>query len=375
MMRWVVTAMLVLLALAVGYFAGHRNLSPGALAPPLTQFEKAPAEAEPTDSNLVQSAEGFNADFVKTAMPQRRTVPDSIPVTGKLSLDKQQVRIAAARVAGRLGRIFVFEGQSVKVGEPLAEIYSPDYISAENELLLARRFRDTLSAGSADATLRDDASETYRAAANRLKVLGASDPDIAALEKSGQVDQYLRVRAPITGVVTQRNFDPGGYLSIGDTLMTLANTDTLWLYFNIYDADYSSLKLKQELSFQASALPREHFTGHVAFIAPSVDPNTHTLPVRCDIPNPEMRLRPEMFVSGRLKIGEKPAWVVPQSAVFRIRDQDYLFVQDGDKRYRRIPVQGHAVESDQYAATAGLLESQPVVVDGAVLLNQMTGPN
>jgi Cu(I)/Ag(I) efflux system membrane fusion protein len=369
MKRWFSLAALVLVALAVGFAAGHRA------APPLAAEPAAQAETAPVAADVVQSEQGFSADFVKTAVPQRQTVPDSIPVTGKLALDKQQLRIAAARVAGRLGRIFVFEGQSVTAGQPLAEIYSPDYLSAENELLLARRFRDTLSAGSSDATLREDAAETYRAALNRLKVLGAAGQDIAALEKSGQVDQYLRVRAPISGVVTQRNVDPGGYLNIGDSLMTLANTDTLWLYFNVYDADYAALKLGQELSFHTNALPGETFSGHVAFIAPSVDPNTHTLPVRCDIPNPGMRLRPEMFISGTLKTAESSAWVVPRSAVLRIADQDYLFVQDGERRYRRTPVQGHALETDQYAVTGGLAAPLPVVVDGAVLLNQMAGSN
>jgi Cu(I)/Ag(I) efflux system membrane fusion protein len=372
MMRWTLTSILVLLALAAGWYAGHRAPAAAAAtaeAPPPAAAAPAAADAQP---DLVPAGKGFNPDFVKTALPQRQTVAQGIPVTGKLSLDKQQVRIAAARVAGRLGRIFVFEGQSVKAGEALAEIYSPDYISAENELLLARRFRDTL-AGGGEAGLRDDAAATYAAAVSRLKVLGAAPADIAALEKSGKIEEYLMVRAPIGGVVTQRNVDPGGYLNIGDTLMTLANTDTLWLTFNTYDRDYAALKLGQELRFSTSSLPGETFSGRVAFIAPAVDPATHTLPVRCDIPNPGMRLRPEMFVSGQLNTGEAQAWVVPRSAVFRIREQDYVFVQDGGHGYRRTPVSGRALDGGQYAVSAGLPEGQPVVVEGAVLLNQMAG--
>jgi Cu(I)/Ag(I) efflux system membrane fusion protein len=369
MTRWTLTPILVLLALAAGWYAGHR--APAAAAAAEAPAAPAAAPAAPAEAGLVPAGKGFNPDFVKTALPQRQAVPQGIPVTGKLTLDKRQVRIAAARVAGRLGRIFVFEGQSVKAGEALAEIYSPDYISAENELLLARRFRDTLAGG--EAGLRDDAAATYDAALSRLKVLGASAGDIAALEKSGKAEEYLMVRAPIGGVVTQRNVDPGGYLNIGDTLMTLANTDTLWLTFNTYDGDYAALKLGQELRFQASSLPGESFSGRVAFIAPAVDPATHTLPVRCDIPNPGLRLRPEMFVSGQLDTGENQAWVVPRAAVFRIREQDYVFVQDGAQGFRRAAVQGRALDGGQYAVSAGLPEGRPVVVEGAVLLNQMAG--
>src|SRR3984957_10677344 len=158
-------------------------------------------------------SQSFSENFVKTALPVQERVADTIPITGKLALDKQQTRIAAARVAGRLGRIFVFEGQSVHVGDALAEIYSPEYISAENEFLLAKRFHDTLAADGADAELHNDADLTLRSAANRLKVLGASSADIDALGRRATIAEYLLVRAPISGVVMQRNVDPGGYLN------------------------------------------------------------------------------------------------------------------------------------------------------------------
>jgi Cu(I)/Ag(I) efflux system membrane fusion protein len=315
---------------------------------------------------------GFSENFVKTALPVQELVADSLPITGKLALDKQQTRIAAARVAGRLGRIFVFEGQSVHAGDALAEIYSPDYISAENEFLLAKRFHDTLAADATDAELRDDADLTLRSAANKLKVLGASPADIAALGERGAIAEYLQVRAPISGVVTQRNVDPGGYLNVGDALMALANLDTLWLFANTYDADYQYLKLGEALAFETPSLPGEHFTGRIAFIAPSVDPNTHTLPIRCDVPNRDFRLRPEMFVRGELKVGERMALIVPKSAIIHIRDSDYVIVHGNGKDYRRVAVRGHAIEADRYAVTAGLAANVPIVTDGTLLLSEMT---
>jgi Cu(I)/Ag(I) efflux system membrane fusion protein len=318
------------------------------------------------------SDKGFNADFVKTGLPVKQLVADTIPITGKLALDKRQTRIAAARVAGRLGRIFVFEGQSVRVGEALAEIYSPEFISAENEYLLARRFRDTLAANSADVELSTDAEATARSAANRLKVLGATPADIVELGRRATAAEYLLVRAPISGVVTQRTVDPGAYLNVGDALMSLANVDTLWLFANTYDADYQYLKLGELLAFETPSLPGEHFTGHIAFIAPSIDPSTHTLPIRCDVPNRDFRLRPEMFVRGELQVGERLALIVPKTAVIHIRDADYVIVHDGGKQYRRLPVRGHSIAADRYAITAGLGASVPVVTDGALLLNEMT---
>lgn len=320
------------------------------------------------------SAKDFNASFVKTALPVQERVADTIPITGKLALDKQQTRIAAARVAGRLGRIFVFEGQSVHAGDALAEIYSPEYISAENEYLLAKRFGATLAQDSADAELRADAQQTLQSAGNKLKVLGASAQDILALERRGTLAEYLMVRAPINGVVTQRNVDPGAYLNVGDSLMALANLDTLWLFANTYDEDYPYLKLGEPLAFETSSLPGEHFSGKIAFIAPSVDPNTHTLPIRCDVPNHDMRLRPEMFVRGVLTVGERLALIVPKSAVIHIRDSDYVIVgANGRQPYRRVLVRGHSLGTERYAITSGLEAKVPVVTDGTLLLNETSG--
>jgi len=359
----------VLLVAAVGYVAGHDPKTAAAQAPALATPAPVVANAAGVSDNAPDN--GFNADFVKTAAPAQQMVADTIPITGKLSLDKQQLRIASSRVAGRLGRIFVFEGQSVKAGEALAEIYSPDYISAEHEFILAKGFRDTLAKDPSDAELRDDAEATYQSAANKLKVLGASAEDVAALARTGQVDEYLKVRAPISGVVTQRNVDPGGYLNVGDPLMSLANLDTLWLFVNTYDSDYPSLKLGQELSFQSSSLPGQDFSGQIAFIAPSVDPATHTLPIRCNVPNPQFLLRPEMFVRGTLKVGQRSAWVVPKSAVIHIRDTDYVIVKDQAGHYTRVAVQGHPLEPDQYAITGGLAQPESIVTDGGLLVNEL----
>jgi Cu(I)/Ag(I) efflux system membrane fusion protein len=329
-----------------------------------------PAQAGPVGNPIADK--GFSKDFVKTELPVQQLVADTIPITGKLALDKRQTRIAAARVAGRLGRIFVFEGQSVRVGEPLAEIYSPDYISAENEYLLAKRFRDTLAADGTDAELRSDADVTLRSAANKLQVIGAAPADIAELGRRATIAEYLMVRAPISGVVTQRNVDPGAYLNVGDALMSLANLDTLWLFANTYDADYPNLKLGELLAFDTPSLPGEHFSGQIAFIAPSIDATTHTLPIRCDVPNRDLRLRPEMFVRGELKVGERMALIVPKTSIIHIRDSDYVIVRSSDQQYRRLQVRGHPIEAERFAITAGIGPQVPVVSDGTLLLNEMT---
>ncbi|MBL6749105.1 MAG: efflux RND transporter periplasmic adaptor subunit [Nevskia sp.] len=368
MKPWRPLAAAALAALAAGFWLGRQAALPApALQPPAAAPRADKAQPAASAPGTIAD-DGFSGEFVKTAPAAARPVPDELPVTGKLSLDRRQLRIAAARVAGRLGRIFVFEGQAVRAGEPLAEIYSPDFISAENEFLLARRYRDTLAA-DADAELRRDSQATYESAQSRLRVLGAADQDIRQLAASGAVAQYLAVRAPVGGVVMQRNVDPGGYLNIGDALMTIARPDPLWLTVNVYAPDYARIRLGQPLRFETDALPGRTFAGTLSFIAPTLDPATHTLALRCDVPNPGGLLRPEMFVSGRLQVGTRPALVVPAAAVFRVREQAYVFVRDGAARFRRLAVQGQPVDGG-FAVTGGLSADQPVVTEGTLLLNQ-----
>lgn len=327
---------------------------------------------KPASEDVVVISQKINADFIRTSAPELQTVAQSLPVAGKLSLDRQRLRIAAARVAGRLGRVFVIEGQSVRAGDPLAEIYSPDYLSAEKELLLAERF-DAALKQDADAELRADAQATARAAASKLKVLGASDADIARLRRKGSVEEYLQIRAPISGVVIQRTVDAGAYLNIGDTLMTLAQLDPLWLQINLYESDYPLLKPGLSLSFETSALPGQRFSGKVGFIAPAFDATTHTLLIRCDIPNRDGRLRPEMPVKGSLTVANRQAWVVPQTAVVHIGDADYVLVRESEQRFRRKQVHGFASSPTDFAITDGLDTGTSIVTDGGVLLNQALG--
>jgi Cu(I)/Ag(I) efflux system membrane fusion protein len=363
MLRSIILSILLLAVCGLGgYWIGVRHTAHQPVTP---AADVAPATAE------TPAAPALNPDFVQTAQPQERTIPVEIPVAGKLSLDKQRLRIAASRVAGRLGRIFVFEGQSVKAGQPLAEIYSPDYLSAEREFLLATRFHETL-AGDADAGLREDSEATAKAAGGRLRALGASDSDIERLRKSGTVEEYLQVRAPIAGVVIQRNVDPGAYLSIGDTLMSLADPGSLWLLADTYDGDYAALKVGESLIFTTPGLPGRHFFSRVSFISPSFDPATHTLAIRCDVPNPEGLLRPEMPVSGALTVGSQIAEVVPKQAVVHVRDIDYLVLHEGTA-YRRLAVQGHLLGDAEYAVTSGIESNSAVVVDGGVLIDQTLG--
>ena len=338
---------------------------------PNYEDKEAPAQSAGTTGETVHApAGGFNPQYVHSEQVSTGKVPELIPVFGKLAFNAERTHLASARVSGRLDEILVFEGARVKKGQALAKLYSPDYISAQNELLLARNtVRTFQEEGNAD--LLSDAKATEQSAINKLHVLGAGDEDIEQLTKTGVSSQHLIIRAPLSGVVSKRNMDPGAFLNIGDNLMSIVDTSVLWFIGNIFEQDYSKIKLGQELQLQSAALPGKKFIGHVSFIAPTIDPVTHALSIRCDIPNMAGDLRPEIFVTANLSVSKRKAVIIPKTALIHIKDDSYVIRDEGNGLYRRIAVTAMNLYDERVAVFSGLSGTEHVVSKGAVLVNEM----
>lgn len=353
---------------AAGWYAGHQNAGN---APKPTETAK-PAAAKKSTDVFVAPAGGFDPAFVKVAPVSQETVPDVIPLSGKLAFDAEHLHLVSSRVAGRLDRIVVFEGAKVAQGQPLAELYSPDWISAQKELLLARNTVRAF-AGAGQKDLLEDAKATEESARNRMSVLGASDDDIARVENTGVVATHLALRSPIAGTITKRNMDPGAFLNVGDNFMTVSDTGHIWFVGNIYEQDYARVKLGQTLDLQAPALPGKVFHGTVNFIGTNIDPVTHTLPIRCTVANPDGSLRPELFVSAGLTAGTRQAIVVPKSAIVTIKQASYVILETAPGSYRRQPVTASPLADGRTAVLAGLKGNERLVVEGGTLINESMG--
>ena len=298
-------------------------------------------------------------------------MPVELSSPGKLAFNAERTKLASSRVAGRLDRILVFEGALVQEGQPLAELYSPDFISAQKEYLLALSTARQLK-GSNMKDLQEDAEATVQSAAGRLHVLGLTDADVAQIAKRGAPAEHMTLRAPISGTIVKRNMDPGAFLNVGDSFMSIVDTRQLWFTGNLYENDIASVHIGQPITLHTAAYPDRDFTGRVSFIAPNIDPATHTLTVRCDVPNPDGLLRPEMYSTARIQIGSGLASVVPKSALVKERGSYYVIVQSDATHFKRVQVQGKDTGADgSFAVTAGLDASSQVVVRGAALLNEM----
>lgn len=363
-------------AVAVGVVVGRKwpAATPAEAAKPAVASASAPAAdvaARPKPDSVEIPDGGFDPQQVKVAQVSQLSVPVELSTPGKLAYNAERTKLASARVAGRLDQILLFEGALVREGQPIAQLYAPDFISAQKEYLLALNTARQLQ-GSNLKDLQDDADATVQSAAGRLHVLGVSDAEIAQIAKRGTPSEHLTLRAPISGTIVKRNMDPGAFLNVGDSFMSIVDTRVLWFTGNVYENDIASVRVGQPISLRTSAYPEREFTGRVSFIAPNIDPATHTLTVRCDVPNPDGLLRPEMYATARIQTGSGEATVVPKSALVKDHGRYYVIVLSDAKHFKRVEVQGKDTGTEgNFAVTAGLDASSQVAVRGAALLNEM----
>lgn len=296
-------------------------------------------------------------------------VPVDIKVPGRLAFNAEKSKVLSARAPGRVERIYAFDGAEVNIGSPVVELYSPEFISAQQEYLLSSKTAKVLESSKTMSDLLGDARITQQAAANRMRNLGAGDGDIKSIETTGKTQANLVMRSPLKGVVVKRNVEPGSAVSSGDVIATLADPKQLWFLGNVFEQDFRLVKPGQKLVLQVEAYPDKEFVAYANYISPAIDPQTRALLIRADIPNDDDLLRPDMYASAKLTTGMADAIVVPQTAVVRIREMRYIIIKVGDEVYRRLPVKGYDLNSKTFAITDGVEPGSRILAEGAVLLN------
>jgi len=311
----------------------------------------------------------LNPEIYVFQSAEKVQVPVDIRVPGRLAFNAERSKVLSARAPGRVERIYAFDGAQVNVGSPIVELYSPDFISAQQEYLLSSKIAKVLLSNKAMSDLLEDARFTQDAAANRMINLGASEGDVKAIENSGKTQSNLVMRSPLKGVVVKRNVEPGAAVSSGDVLATLADPKHLWFLGNVFEQDFRMIKQGQKLILQLEAYPDKEFVAYANYIAPTIDPQTRALLIRADVENTDDLLRPDMFASARLTTGMADAIVVPQTAIVRIREARYAIIKVGDETFRRVPVKGYDLNSKSFAITEGIEQGWKILAEGAVLLN------
>ena len=250
--------------------------------------------------------------------------------------------IVNARVSGWVETLHANEtGRLVRTGEPLLELYAPELVTAQEELLLAKRLAATAGGDSLVAAAR-----------RRLALWDIAEEEIGAIEASGEVRRRLTIRSAYPGHILEKQVIEGQMVRAGDRLFRIANLSTIWIEPAIFESDISLVRVGQRAEVTFDALPGHLFEGRVTFIHPELDMHTRTLRVRVEVPNRRFLIKPMMYGAVRITAGGPRGVTVPLGAVLPTGTRDLAFVVR----------QGGVVPTEVVVGTRG--DSTVLVADG-----------
>jgi len=234
---------------------------------------------------------------VKTEEVQYLPLFKEILTVGEIDYDERKVANVAAWVPGRIDKLFVnFTGVTVKKGDPLVWIYSPELLITQEEYLLALETWERVKESQNEETVRG-AESLIEASTKRLLLWGIRPKQIEELKQRRQASTHMTIYAPIGGTVIHKNALEGRYVKEGENLYQIADLSNLWIRADIYEYEMAWIKTGHQVEITAAAYPGEKFKGKVSFIDPYLNPKTRTVKVRIDVPNPQLRLKPGMYVN------------------------------------------------------------------------------
>lgn len=277
---------------------------------------------------------------------------------GKVEADERLIQSQVSFLSGRIEKLMVnFTGETIQKGQTLAIVYSPDLVTAQQELLEA-------------AKSKGPQPEIYEAAKEKLRQWKLTETQISSIESSGLVNANMEITATSGGIVTARRVNNGDYISQGTVLYEVSDLSRVWVQFDAYESDLPFLKKGGKIEFSMQALPGSAYTGTISFIDLFIDPLNRVAKVRVELGNPETKLKPGMFATGIVKanLNEfKDKLVIPRSAVLWTGKRSVVYVkQPGDEpifHFREVEL-GPAL-GNSFVVTEGLVDGEEIVTEGA----------
>jgi multidrug efflux pump subunit AcrA (membrane-fusion protein) len=308
---------------------------------------------------------------VRTRKVETRDLSRSIRAVGRVTYDERRVAHVHTKVQGWVERLSVdYVGQSVKRGQPLLEIYSPDLVATQEELLLALRYRDD-TARSPFEEVRSSGDSLLDAARRRLELWDVPERDIERLLETGDVTRTLTLYAPVSGVVTELEVRSGMEVEPNSNLYTIADLSKVWVMADVYEYELPWLELGQTGVVELRYLPGAAFSGPVTYVSPFLDAKTRTAEVRLELPNPEGRLKPEMFANVMIQADPREdVTAIPSEAIIRSGRRTLAIVALGEGRFEPREIELGLETGERWTEiTKGLRPGETVVVSSQFLID------
>lgn len=306
---------------------------------------------------------------VKIGKVERKSVADEIRTTGNVAVDETRLAYVQVRFSGYIQKVFANATyQYVREGQPLLTVYSPDLVATEREYLVAMQNQKEVAQSTVPG-VASSAASLLDAAAERLRQWGVSQTEIARLESTGQVQQELEVDSPVSGYITERNALPTVAVQPEMRLYTIADLSTVWVQAQVFQDDLARIKSGDPATLTVNTFPGRNFDGRVDFIYPQVDMDTRTAKVRVVFSNPDLRLKPGMFVNVALKVPMGNQIVIPTTGVLQSGSSEIAFVQRGDGYIEPREVQLGPRVGDDFIVLKGLKAGEQIVTSANFLID------
>lgn len=306
---------------------------------------------------------------VKFGTVEMKPLKKVIRTVGRVDYDEKRIVTVSPKIGGWIEELFVdFTGRYVRQGEPLLTIYSPELVSSQEEYLLALRAKKNLVKSPFPEVVGSGQS-LAESAKRRLKLWDITDDQIRILETTGRPKKTLTLYSPFSGFVLEKMAFNGMNVSPGMALYKLADLSVVWVYADIYEYELPLIRLGQQASIQLSYTQGETFTGKAVYIYPSLDPNTRTAKVRFEFPNPQERLKPEMYANIEVTIPLGRKLAVPEGAIIDTGIRQIAILDKGNGYFEPRDVKVGTRVDNYYEVIEGLKAGEKVVTSANFLID------
>jgi len=326
-------------------------------------------DAASSDSGIRVSAEKIQKMGVKVEPARLQVLDRLVRANGRIDIDESRIAMISAKFEGYVERLHVATtGQAVGRGQPLFEVYSPELVSAQREYAIAAQGVGKL--GEAGGEAQGAMKQLAESALLRLKNWDISGEQIQQLAKTGEVRRTLAFRSPVAGVVLEKKAVQGMRFMPGEVLYQVADVSSVWVVAEVYEQDIAAVSLGQKARIRINAYPGEVFEGRIAYVYPTLKPETRTVPVRIELANPKGRLKPAMFAEVEIPTGSGQAVVtLPNSAVIDSGSKQVAIVQLGEGRFEPRILKLGQRGADFVQVLDGVREGEAVVTAAQFLID------
>lgn len=332
-------------------------------------YEGEPESAPAAANQLAISTDKIQKLGVRSEAAQLLRLDKTVRAAGRIEPDERKTYAISPKFEGYVERLHVnVNGQAVAKGQPLFEVYSPELVSAQREYLIAAQGVDSLSAAGGQA--QAGMAQLAQASLARLKNWDIPEAQLKALAQSGEAKRTLTLRSPVSGIVTEKKALQGMRFMPGEALYQIADLSSVWVIADVVEQDIGLVKLGALATVRINAYPEQRFAGKVSYVYPTLNAATRTVPVRVELPNPGLLLKPAMFAQLELAVSSTSAVVsVPLSAVIDSGTRQIVLIELGEGRFEPREVKLGARSDSKVEIISGVSEGERVVVAANFLID------